>query len=154
MYDFKLQIFKLVNDEENINVDIWLSFVLNQVISSALLLYRLRCLFPVEVQHGERYKCVWEANLVHKASGVTLKFFDCQGAAKAHPSTDDLSQQFLEDEVELLNLLCDPHCPWVCGHTPMAAPWQAAWHDTRIIVHVANVASADDTLSSNARTKL
>ena len=113
-YDFKLRAFKLLSAEgstlETLS-PMLLPYVLSCVISSPLLLYRLRCLFPVEVQEVDRYKSVWEAEVVHKASGRILGFGEHKGAPRVYLSPDEPNREFVEDGIELLNLLCDPRCP-------------------------------------------
>lgn len=81
------------------------------VISSPLLLYRLLCLLPVNVLQMDRYKCVWRVALQHMASGEVLYFYDERTTCQSGLEADHPNQQYVEDGIELLNLLFDPMCP-------------------------------------------
>ena len=86
----------------------------NTVISSALLMYRLCCLFPCDVEAfgQERYKYVWSIHLKHKSTNTYVGFSEWKGSpmflsSKAPPT----GTIFDEDWLALLNLLIDPKCP-------------------------------------------
>ena len=84
------------------------------VISSPLLLYRLCCLFTVQVdvEGPERYKVVWSIYLKHKASGLFVGFSEWKGSAIYRASKfPPTGTAFDEDWLALLNLLLDPCCP-------------------------------------------
>ena len=85
-----------------------------EVISSANLLYRLCCLFselPVEIDGPNGYKFVWNIFLKHKASGKVFGFLDCKGAATYQTPCGELQDEWVDDWIELLDLLCSDHCP-------------------------------------------
>jgi hypothetical protein len=83
----------------------------SNVISTAMLLYRLCCLFEIDVNTStDRYKWAWEAALQHNDSGAVVHFFDHKGGASVQSS--QFSAEFPAcDLVELLDLLCSPRCP-------------------------------------------
>ena len=87
------------------------AFYFRGVISSPLLLYRLLCLLPVNVLQMDRYKCVLQVALQHMASGEVLCFSDDRTTCQSDLLADDPDQQYVEDGIELLNLLCDLICP-------------------------------------------
>lgn len=84
------------------------------VISSALLMYRLCCLFKcqVDVEGPDGYKLVWSIYLKHKASGIYVGFSEWKGSpsflSNKFPPT---GTTFDDDWLALLNLLLDPQCP-------------------------------------------
>lgn len=86
------------------------------VISSALLLYRLMCIFECNVKSAGRegYKCMWWITLKHKETGEFLQFGEWKGAAgiwtKFH-SKDELPKEYKRDVILLLNELCSQDCP-------------------------------------------
>ena len=84
------------------------------VISSALLMYRLCCLFPCDVEAlgSKAYKYVWSTYLKHKSTNNYVGFSEWKGSpmflsSKALPT----GTAFDEDWLALLNLLIDPKCP-------------------------------------------
>lgn len=84
------------------------------VISSALLMYRLCCLFAcdVSVQGPAGYKLVWSIYLRHKASGIFVGFSEWKGNALYRASKFPPAEtSFYDDWLALLNLLLDPCCP-------------------------------------------
>ena len=92
-----------------------------EMMSSALLLYRLLSLFPEQLNvmdHIDGYKCVWNVCLKHKKSQLELAFGERKGAAHIWPSTVPLEgkarapcKDFLDDVQELVNILFSPTCP-------------------------------------------
>ncbi len=57
-----------------------------------------------------RYKCVWEVQLQHKASGKKMTFGEHKGSPMVW--TSPLSADFTwEDVLPLINLLVSPRCP-------------------------------------------
>lgn len=85
-------------------------------ISSAMLLYRLLCLFQCTVisEGPEGYKCVWWVTLSHKATGEQLMFGEWKGAAGIWTKFADKKEapkEFLKDMLLLLNELCAQDCP-------------------------------------------
>jgi len=87
-----------------------------EAISSALMLYRLLCLFPapVKVEPEGRYKCIWWVCLKHIDTGETLMFGEWKGAAGIWTRFHDhkeLPKSFKRDTLTLLNLLISDQCP-------------------------------------------
>ena len=87
-----------------------------KVISSALLLYRLLCLFKTTVttEGPAGYKCTWWVTLKHKESGESLMFGEWKGAAgiwTRFGEYKELSDSFREDTLALINELCAEDCP-------------------------------------------
>lgn len=84
------------------------------VISSALLLYRLCCLFKcqVDVEGPQGYKVVWSVHLQHKSSGHYVGFSEWKASALFRASKfPPTGTAFDEDWLDLLNLLLDRQCP-------------------------------------------
>jgi hypothetical protein len=87
----------------------------NEVISSALLLYRLLCILhaPVRVVE-EPYKSVWWVTLKHKETGAILQFGEWKGAAgtwTVYHDSKELPKSFAKDMLALCNELAAPDCP-------------------------------------------
>ena len=88
----------------------------HDVISSALLLYRLLCLYKatVETEGPEGYKCTWWVTLKHNETGELLTFGDWKGAAgtwtRFH-KIGELPKSYRDDTLLLLNEICSPDCP-------------------------------------------
>lgn len=88
---------------------------MSRVISSALLVYRLMCLFggPVTVE-SDRYKCIWWVGLRHKGTDDVFMLGEWKGAAgiwtKYH-KLQELKKEFADDILALLNKLCSEDCP-------------------------------------------
>ena len=84
VYDSKLQTFKLLSAGEvsaqRPSNHTLLDRVFSSIILLALLLYRLHCLFHVEVRDVDFYKSVWATEVVHKASSRILNFGEHKGA--------------------------------------------------------------------------
>ena len=86
-------------------------------ISSALLLYRLLCLFgsPVQVvPKDDQYKCIWWVTLEHKKSHQILQFGEWKAAAgiwTTYHSIEKMPASFKADILELLNLIVSRTCP-------------------------------------------
>ena len=110
VYDFKLQTFKLLSAEEvsaqQPDPSTCLSSVLADVISSLLLLYRLRCLFPVD-----RYKSVWLAGRRGAQDQRPVSFVQGAQRSRLGASVRKRFQPGGCGGIELINLLCDPRCP-------------------------------------------
>jgi len=87
-----------------------------EVISSALLLYRLLCLFKatVETEGPNGYKCIWWVNLKHKETGEILRFGEWKGAAgvwtRFHRD-EELPESYKRDMLLLLDELVAEDCP-------------------------------------------
>ena len=112
-YDKAKGKFVFISDNTN-----WIKFpTISAVMSSALFLYRLLCLFETEVQVepiNDRYKCIWWITLKHKESGELLQFGEWKGAAGTWTRfhcLEDLPETFKRDYVLLLNELCSKDCP-------------------------------------------
>lgn len=87
-----------------------------KVMSSAMLLYRLLCLFQAKVtsEGPDGYKCIWWITLRHKRTDETVTFGEWKGAAgiwTKHLSINELSETYKADLLELLNLLYSKTCP-------------------------------------------
>ena len=73
-------------------------------ISSALALYRLRCLFPgADIQMGQAVETVWEVCL--QTDGNVVVLADSEGAFLVW------CQHYNDDVRELLAVIADPECP-------------------------------------------
>jgi len=89
---------------------------MHKVISSAMLLYRLLCLFKCTVvsEGPEGYKCTWWITLKHNKTGERLMFGEWKGAAgiwtRFH-NTEELPVSYRKDILGLLNKLCAEDCP-------------------------------------------
>ena len=86
------------------------------VISSALLLYRLICLYKAEVytEGPEGYKCIWWITLKHKETGEVLMFGEWKGAAgiwTRYHNSKELPASYKKDTLNLLNFLVSKTCP-------------------------------------------
>ena len=84
------------------------------LISSALLMYRLCCLFKCDVAvEGPRgYKCVWSIYLKHRHTNIYIGFSEHKASHIFQSSQDPpTGTTFDEDWLALLNLLLDPNCP-------------------------------------------
>ena len=86
-------------------------------ISSALLLYRLLCLFGGKVTvvpKKHQYKCIWWFTLKHKETGEYLQFGEWKGAAgiwtRFH-SAEELPASYKADILTLLNELVSKNTP-------------------------------------------
>lgn len=92
-----------------------------QVMSSAMLLYRLSCLFPGDLnatKHTDGYKGVWAVRLTHEASLFRIELGEHKGAATIWPSMHpgvpgdaSVTEEFRQDFLELLNLLFSQDMP-------------------------------------------
>jgi len=87
-----------------------------EAISSALLLYRLLCLYkaPVETFGPDGYKVIWWVALRHKETGEVLMFGEWKGAAGTWTRFHDhkeLPKTFKRDTLSLMNLLISDQCP-------------------------------------------
>lgn len=97
---------------EYANLDTRLSMY--RVMSSALLLYRVCCLYPgtyINVEGRQGYKVVWSAELTHKATGEAVGFSEWKGAGLLRVSSLDAPTEFVNDMLELLNMLFDANFP-------------------------------------------
>ena len=101
-------------------------------MSSALLLYRLHCVFPGKLSHTSKdidtYKRVWKLAFTHKPSGIQAIFSEHKGAGFLHPSEfvadlDPFEKEFENDVLEFVNLLFSP------APIRMMGFWQAASHE-------------------------
>jgi len=87
-----------------------------EVISAALLLYRLIVLFAAKVYSVPsriQYANIWWVTLKHKETGIILTFGERKAAAGIWTSVhrDQMPESFKADTLELLNILADPKCP-------------------------------------------
>jgi hypothetical protein len=80
-----------------------------QAIPSALLLYRLGCVFDGEVHFDrEGYKCIWEFPLKHKKTGEIVIFGEHKGGSSfwtRFVNVKDVPKEFLKDLKELVEYL-------------------------------------------------
>ena len=84
-----------------------------QVISSPMLLYRLRCLFPsCEVKKFKDDLSVWNVSLRHKRTHYQADFEDNRGGVigGADPSMKE-DTAATQDLLGLIELLCSARCP-------------------------------------------
>lgn len=86
------------------------------VMSSAMLLYRVMCLFKCNVisEGPKGYKCTWWVTLQHKLTGEYLQFGEWKGAAGIWTRflvEKELPQEYAEDLLLLLNELYSKDCP-------------------------------------------
>lgn len=87
-----------------------------EAIPSALLMYRLACLFPGTITtEGQRgYKFVWQMALKHKATGEFVAFGEWKGGAlfwtKWHKHTE-MPLSYRGDLLALLDALLSRKCP-------------------------------------------
>lgn len=89
-------------------------FDMYRVMSSALLLYRVCCLFAgihIDVMGRDAYKMVWQAEVKHKATGEAMGFSEWKGAALVRVSDLTLPKEVESDMLDLLNLLFDTNFP-------------------------------------------
>lgn len=92
-----------------------------EATSSALLLYRLNCLFPGQLDHTQdidEYKIVWRIYLQHRVTGRVIRFGEFKAAISISPlnfpSKENLAAdqlQFRTDAFELLDMLFSKQCP-------------------------------------------
>lgn len=80
-----------------------------QAIPSALLLYRLGCVFDGEVHFCRNgYKCIWEFALKHEKTGEVVIFGEHKGGATfwtKFMDIKDVPKEFLKDLKELVEYL-------------------------------------------------
>ena len=82
-------------------------------VSSPMLLYRLRCLFPsCEVEEAEAYKAVWDVSLRHKRTNCRADFGEHKGAtfANADPAIEK-DGAATQDLLDLIEMVCSDRCP-------------------------------------------
>ena len=87
--------------------------LLSNVISSPMLLYRLRCLFPFcEVEQADGYKGVWSVSLRHKRTNRQAEFTEEKGAVVVcGDATIGEDKATTQDLLDLMELLCSNCCP-------------------------------------------
>lgn len=68
-------------------------------------------LSPALISLPRSYKCVWEVELVHIATNKTITFGEHKGAAQVTDLGKHTIDQYSDDMIELLNLLCSRDCP-------------------------------------------
>lgn len=85
---------------------------LYRAIPSALLMYRLACLFPgsIKTEGSKGYKVVWQFNLIHKPTGTQITFGEWKGASlfwtKFYGCKDkNIPDGFLKDVQKLISYL-------------------------------------------------
>jgi hypothetical protein len=89
---------------------------IHEVMPSALMLYRLLCLFQCTVhsEGPEGYKLVWQVALKHQESGEVIVFREWKGGLSLghrFPFGAKPSKAFMSDLTALLNLLASDQCP-------------------------------------------
>ncbi|GAQ84817.1 hypothetical protein KFL_002070125 [Klebsormidium nitens] len=89
-------------------------------IPSALVLYRLLCLFPsLDVPTYDWYKCLWDFLLTHEATGFRLKIWEHKAALHAMVFWTDTPgpapECFQADACAFLELLLSDECRHPCG---------------------------------------
>lgn len=85
-------------------------------IPSALLMYRLSCLFAgtISTEGWEGYKVVWQMTLKHKPSGKTITFGEWKGGALfwlPEHKHNQLDTEFKQDLIKLLTVLVSDTAP-------------------------------------------
>ena len=84
-----------------------------QIMSPALLLYRLIATFFGAPECSDGYKQIWHYNLKHKESGKIISFSEWKGAIGFWlPETDykKLTPIFRNDLIELMNYIVSNEC--------------------------------------------
>ncbi len=82
-----------------------------EVISSPMLLYRLRCLFPsCAVEEVDAYKAVWDVSLQHKRTHCQAAFGEHKGAVRVCGDAS-MDKAATQDLLDLVALLCSDRCP-------------------------------------------
>lgn len=94
----------------------WLNDIaIYRAIPSALLMYRLACLFPgsIKTLGREGYKFVWQFSLKHKSSDCRVTFGEWKGGSLFWTIYDynDIPEQFKKDLEALLTILVSDRCP-------------------------------------------
>ncbi|GJJ08065.1 hypothetical protein Clacol_002272 [Clathrus columnatus] len=77
-------------------------------VSSADLLYRLRCLFPevlIQTENAGNSVITWKAELQHNQSGVVLVFSEHKTWVEVFKEEREVGDVFIKDTVRLLNML-------------------------------------------------
>ena len=84
-----------------------------RVISSPMLLYRLRCLIPSgKVEQSDGYKGVWHVCLRHRRTSYQADFGDCKGGARISADNSlEKDEAATQDLLDLVELLCSDCCP-------------------------------------------
>ena len=87
------------------------------VISSALLLYRLICMFknPIVVSDGANgYKVPWVMYFIHVPTGIIMSFGEWKGGITVHTPCQQealLNEKLNKDITELLNFIVSDNSP-------------------------------------------
>ena len=84
-----------------------------QIISPALLLYRLIATFFGSPKCEDGHKSIWEYNLIHKATNKSISFSEWKGAAGfwlPETSYKKVDAEFRADLIELMNYLISNEC--------------------------------------------
>ncbi|GAQ84816.1 hypothetical protein KFL_002070120 [Klebsormidium nitens] len=92
-------------------------------IPSALVLYRMMCLFPtLDVPTVDWYKCLWDFSLKHKATGFLLQIWEHKAGLQARiywtgslESPGPGPECFQADACAFLELLLSDECRHPCG---------------------------------------
>lgn len=101
--------FKFKKYEDRLDSDI----PLYRLISPALAMYRLVCIFFETPKCYDGYKMVWEYNLKHKETGIGVSLSEWKGAFgiwTTHYSFTEVSGGLRDDIFELLGHLVSKEC--------------------------------------------
>lgn len=84
-----------------------------EALPSALLMYRLACLFPgsIETMGQDGYKFVWQFRLEHVATKTKITFGEWKGGSLFWTEGTKVDKAFLKDVEELITLLVSDNCP-------------------------------------------
>ncbi len=106
-YDTENKTFLFLDDKAKWLKEEYIFF--GQVISSALLMYRLYCTgFRPSINYDELYKTVWCVGLEHKTTQNIVAVGEYKAAAHLSAlftEKDQMPQEFHDDLIELLNFL-------------------------------------------------
>jgi hypothetical protein len=112
VYDKNTSKFKIINKSIYPLPDDCVST--SNVISSALVLYRLLAIFGPMTITSDRYKSVWNVVLYHYSTKKIITLYDYKGAfsfGSEFSNIEDVPESLLNDIIELLNLICSDESP-------------------------------------------
>lgn len=83
-----------------------------EAISSAMLMYRLACLFPgkITTDGQEGYKFVWSMHFKHVETGEVIGFGEWKGGALFWTQTTS-NKELIRDLKTLIEILISDNCP-------------------------------------------
>jgi hypothetical protein len=119
LYNIKTKKFERFDDEVDVTQILNKTHLnLYQIISSALAMYRLACLFEgkIYIYGQEKYKFVWEMFLKHN-SGEIITISEWKGAfgIRSRYGSIKVDTEYwnwiIDDVIKLLNVIISPECP-------------------------------------------